>query len=108
MTSTLLLIVGCSITPNSMRTNSLDAVHSSVKTPQAIALCVAAKWEGFGVVNQRKISDGISLIASLSGNLHYLVDITSKGTDSVTKAYKFMSISIGVDPYFKAMSNCQI
>ena len=47
--STLLLIVGCSTAPNSMRSHSPDVVQSSVKTPQEIALCVADKWESFGL-----------------------------------------------------------
>jgi len=106
--STVLFIVGCSTNPNSMRSNSPDVVHSSVKTPKEIALCVADKWENFGVVNQREVSGGLSLTASLSGNLHYLADIKTNGKATVTKAYKFMSMTVGADPYFKAVSDCQI
>jgi hypothetical protein len=106
--STLLLIVGCSTNPNNMRSNSPDALHSSIKSPKEISLCVANKWETFGVVNQRDVSNGVSLSASLNGNLHYLADITSNGKSSVTKAYKFMSMSIGADPYLTAVSECQI
>ena len=104
----LMLIAGCSTNPNSMRNNSPDAIHSSVKTPKEIALCIANKWETFGVVNQRDVSNGISLSSSLNGSLHYLADITSDGKSTVTKAYKFMSISIGANPYLKAVSECQI
>ena len=106
--STLILIVGCSTNPNSMRSNSPDALHSSVKSPKEIALCVANKWETHSVVNQREISEGYSLTASLSGNLHYLADIKSNGKSTVTKAYKFMSMSVGADPYLTAVSECQI
>ena len=105
--ATLLLISGCSTNPNSMRSNSPDALHSSVKSPKEVSLCVANKWETFGVVNQRDISNGISLSASLNGNLHYLADITLNGKSTVTKAYKFMSMSIGADPYLQAVSECQ-
>lgn len=107
-TSTLLFIAGCSTSPNSMRSNSPDVVHSSVKPPKEIALCIADKWEHFGVVNQRDISGGVSLTSSSSGNLHYLADIKSNGEATVTRAYKFMSISVGADPYFTAVSDCQI
>jgi hypothetical protein len=106
--SLLILIAGCSANPNSMRSNSPDALHSSVKSPKEISLCVANKWETFGVVNQRDILNGVSLSASLNGNLHYLADITSNGNSTVTKAYKFMSMSIGADPYLQAVSECQI
>ncbi len=106
--SSLIFIVGCSTNPNSMRSNSPDALHSSVKSPKEISLCVANKWETFGVVNQRDLSNNISLSSSLNGDLHYLVDITSNGKSTITKAYKFMSMSIGADPYLKAVSECQI
>jgi hypothetical protein len=106
--SSLIFIVGCSTNPNSMRSNSPDALHSSVKSPKQIALCVANKWETFGVVNQREIAEGISLTSSLSGNLHYLADIKSDGRVTITKAYKFMAMSIGADPYLSAVSECQI
>ena len=62
----------------------------------------------FRSLSQRNIPDGVSLTASSSGNLHYLADFKSKGDLSVTKAYKFMSISVGSDPFFTAMSDCQI
>jgi len=106
--STLLFIAACSTNPNSMRSNSPDALHSSVKSPKEISICVANKWETFGVVNQRDTSNGVSLSASLNGNLHYLADITSNGKSTVTKAYKFMSMSIGADPYLQAVSECQV
>jgi len=106
--STLLFIAGCSTNPNSMRSNSPDALHSSIKKPKEISICVANKWETFGVVNQRDILSGVSLSASLNGNLHYLADITTNGKSTVTKAYKFMSMSIGADPYLRAVSECQI
>ncbi|MBA6392417.1 hypothetical protein H4J38_16740 [Colwellia sp. BRX10-3] len=107
-TLTVLLLAGCSTNPNSMRSNSPDVIHSSVKSSKEIAICIADKWETFGVVNQREISGGFSLTASLSGNLHYLADIKSNGDATVTKAYKFMAMSVGADPYFKAISDCQI
>jgi hypothetical protein len=104
----LLLVVGCSTNPNSMRSNSPDVQHSSVKSPKEIALCVADKWETLSVVNQREISNGYSLTASLNGKLHYLADIKSTGKATTTKAYKFMSMSVGTNPYFSAVSDCQI
>lgn len=105
--SSLTLITGCSTNPNSMRSNSPDALHSSVKSPKEISLCVANKWETFGVVNQRNVSNGVSLSASLNRNLHYLADITSNGKSTVTKVYKFMSMSLGAGPYLQALSGCQ-
>ena len=104
----LILIVGCSTNPNSMRSNSPDALHSSFKNPKEIALCVGNKWESFGIVNQREISGGLSLTASLSGKLHYLTDIKSDGNTTITTAYKFMVISVGADPYLTAITECQL
>lgn len=107
VTAFIMLISGCSTTPNNMRDSAPDVVHNSFKEAKQVSICIAASWESFGVVNSRELNSGSSVSLLLGGKLHYLADITSNEKGSQTKLYKWRSLSVGSDSIFDGAAKCQ-
>ncbi len=103
----VLVVSGCSTTPNRMRDSGPDEVHTSFKPAKDVSLCIASSWEDSAVVYSRETEDGYSVSGLLSGKLHYLADVSSDESGSQTKVYNFMAISIGRDPFFGGAAECQ-
>lgn len=103
----LLILSGCSTTPNQMRDSGPHEVHTSFKEPKDVFLCVADAWEDYLVVNSRETADGYSMTGLLDGDLKYMADIDKTEQGSSTKLYKFMSVAIGRDYYFGSAAKCQ-
>jgi len=108
-------LIGCSsLTPRDLRGNTPDAVHSSVKQPKQVALCIADIWENTNLfggsvgVNMRETATGYTVSMSYSGNLHYLVDISKTSTGSVTKLFTGKIISFGENKSVSEVTNCQL
>ncbi len=108
-------LIGCSsLTPKDLRGSTPDAVHSSVKPPKQIALCIADVWENTNLfggsvgVNMRETSFGYTVSMNFSGHLTYLADISTTSTGSATKLFKGRGISLGEDPTVSAVTNCQL
>ena len=103
----VLLLAGCSTSPNNMRKSGPDEVHTSFKDAKQVALCIGGSWEDLAVVSSRETEKGYSVTGLLRGKLHYLADIDNHESGSQTKLYKFMSHSIGRDPFFGGAAECQ-
>ena|SRR5690554_356576 len=105
----ILILSGCSTTPNQMRESSPNETYTSTKQPKEIMLCIADEWEDSGVVNTRERVNGYSVALALSdGKLRYLADIEAENGVSITRLYKWRSIVLGgQDPWFKDAGGCQ-
>ncbi len=103
----MLSITGCTTTPGLMRANAPHVLEVSNKDVKTISICIADKWEKYGVVNQRETRRGISLTTSIGGKLLYLADIELVKDVTITKAYKYLQYSPDANPLLVAVSDCQ-
>jgi len=111
----ILSLLGCSsLTPRDLRGKTPNAVHSSVKQPKQVALCIADVWENTNLfggnvnVNMRETAFGYTVSMSLSDNLAYLVDISGTAIGSTTKLFTGRVISLGENKTISEVTNCQL
>ncbi|WP_421841187.1 hypothetical protein [Marinobacter algicola] len=104
----VLLLAGCSTTPNQMREDAPSETHISKKQPKEIMLCIADSWEDHSVVNTRETRTGYAVSAFLSdGKLRYLADVEVEKSVTVTRLYRWRVLAIGRDAMFKFAEDCQ-
>lgn len=100
--------VGCSTTPNELREDMPGETHISRKAPKEITLCIADRWEDYGVVNTRETRTGYAISAFLSdGKLRYLADVEVEKEVTVTRLYRWRVLPIGRDEMFRFAETCQ-
>ncbi len=108
----LLIATGCSVTPDSLTSDSPVAVHSSTKSAKEISECISSKWEnskvlgGSAIINTRTTSTGYR-ITSYIGNLAYLADIETTGGGSKTRVWSHVLAIGGTPMEINAAANCQ-
>lgn len=111
----VLVLAGCSTTPQRLRAGSPHSVHSSNKDSKVIAMCIADAWENTRVigssptVNWRETPAGYTVSMQMGGKLHYLADVENREQVSMTKLYLWqMILSLGPNPSVTSVAECQL
>ena len=87
------LMVACT-TPAGIRENPPKNKYQSKKTSQAVAICIADKWESGGLfgstvpITMRPTSNGYTVSLAGAGNTMLLVDVESLASGSQSLYYK--------------------
>lgn len=104
----VLVLTGCSTTPNQMREDRPSETHTSKKQPKEIMFCIADSWEDHSVVNTRETRTGYAVSAFLSdGKLRYLADVEVENDVTITRLYRWRVLPVGRDAMFRFAENCQ-
>lgn len=105
------MLLGCS-SPAALRKATPDLEVQSAKTANAVATCIADRWENGGVlgqnvpVNMRPTSTGYTLNwINGMGGVGLLADVDNASGGSRTRF--FTGGAIGTTPFANAVRSCQ-